>query len=120
MTAESIREYCLKKPYTTESLPFDDTTLVFKVLNKIFVLMNLDGALSINLKCDPEKAIELREHYPNVLPGYHMNKKMWNTVMIDETIDPRLIMNWIDDSYNLIVEKLPAKERKLLDHENVI
>lgn len=114
MTAEDIRAYCLTKPYTTESFPFDETTLVFKVLNKIFALLNLDGALSINLKCDPEKAIELREHYPYVLPGYHMNKALWNTVMVENTIDPHLLKEWIDDSYNLIVEKLPLKDRKLI------
>lgn len=113
MNVEIIREYCLKKPYTTESFPFDNDTLVFKVLNKIFALVSLDENLSINLKCDPEKAIVLREHYPNVIPGYHMNKKMWNTVLIDDTIDQRLIFEWIDDSFNLIIDKLPSNQKKL-------
>ncbi len=79
MNAEEIREFCLSMAETTESFPFDDTTLVFKVAGKIFALLNLEGELSINLKCDPELALNLREHYDAVLPGYHMNKKYWNT-----------------------------------------
>jgi len=112
MNIEDIRDYCIGKKSTTESFPFDETTLVFKVKNKMFALTDTKGPLSINLKCDPETAIELREKYDAVLPGYHMNKKLWNTVMIDGRIDDYLIMEWIDDSYKLMVENLPKKERE--------
>ena len=105
MDIEKVRLYCLEKPEVTEGFPFDDTTLVFKVKNKMFALLNLKGKLSINLKCDPEKAIELREHYPYVLPGYHMNKKHWNTVLLDQITDDALIRSWIDDSYALVAKK---------------
>ncbi len=110
MNIEKIRAYCLSKPEVTESFPFDETTLVFKVRNKMFALLNLEQPLSINLKCDPEKALELREHYPFVLPGYHMNKKHWNTVLLDQPVDDVLIRSWIDDSYALVSAKLPKKK----------
>lgn len=116
MNIEKIREYCLNKPAVTESFPFDEVTLVFKVAGKMFVLVNLDGNLSINLKCDPEKALELREHYPTVLPGYHMNKRLWNTVLLDGTLDNALVKSWIDDSYDLVVAKLPKKDREKLQN----
>jgi len=74
MNIESLREYCLSKKEASEGFPFDESTLVFKVFDKMFALMDMDGDLSINLKCDPLKALELREKYPAVLPGYHMNK----------------------------------------------
>ncbi len=80
----------------------------------MFALLNLDGNLSINLKCDPEKALELREHYTTVLPGYHMNKRLWNTVLLDGTLGDDLVKSWIDDSYDLVVAKLPKKEREKL------
>ncbi len=114
MNIEELRLYCLSKPETTESFPFDDTTLVFKVCGKMFALTDLEGPLSINLKCDPEKAVELREHYPAVLPGWHMNKRYWNTVMVDDTIDDRLIREWIDHSFDEVVKKLPKRERERL------
>ncbi len=109
MDVEKVRLYCLGKPDVTESFPFDETTLVFKVKNKMFALLNLEGEPSINLKCDPEKAVALREHYGQVRPGYHMNKKHWNTVLLDDTLDNDLIKSWIDDSYHLVVAKLPRK-----------
>lgn len=112
MNIEEVRDYCLKKKAVTESFPFDETTLVFKVKGKMFALTSLEKEPSVNLKCDPEKAIELREHYPSVLPGYHMNKQQWNTVMIDDSISDQLLQEWIDDSYKLIVAKLPKKEQK--------
>jgi predicted DNA-binding protein (MmcQ/YjbR family) len=86
-----------------------------KVLDKMFALGNLDGPLSINLKCNPEKAIELRELYPAVKPGYHMSKKHWNTVEMDGTIDIKTIQTWIDDSYNLVVEKMTKAKQKELN-----
>lgn len=112
MNVEEIREYCLSKAFVEESLPFDEDTLVIKVKNKMFILISLGDDLSINLKCDPEKAIELREHYPAVIPGYHMNKKHWNTVNMDGSIYDELIKQWIDDSYELIWNSLPKKHRE--------
>lgn len=116
MNIESFREYCLKKKGSEETYPFDETTLVFKVMNKMFALTDLESIpLWINLKCDPEKAMELRERYESVQPGYHMNKKYWNTIIMDNTIPDREVYSWIDDSYNLIVESLKKKDRELLD-----
>ncbi len=114
MNIEKFREYCLAKKAVSESFPFDDTTLVLKVLNKMFALANLDGDLRINLKCNPEKAIELREQYLAVKPGYHMNKKHWNTIEVDGSISTQKIEEWIDDSYHLIVSKMTRKQQELL------
>lgn len=108
MNNEEIREYCLSKPGVTESLPFNDTALVFKVRGKMFALLDLsEDSRGITLKCDPELAIELREQHPEVTPAYHFNKKHWNTVVIDGTIMDKLIFSWIDNSYTLVVQKLP-------------
>jgi len=115
MNIEDIRNYCLSKKGVTENFPFDEVTLVFKVMNKMFLLTNLDGELSINIKCNPEFAIELREKYPAVKPGYHMNKKHWNTVEMDNSIPDKLIKEWIDDSYKLIVESLPKKSKEIFN-----
>ena len=115
MDIEKFRAYCLAKKGVTENFPFDDTTLVMKVLDKMFALGNLDGDLNINLKCDPEKAIELREQYPAVKPGYHMNKKHWNTIEVDGSIATVTIENWIDDSYNLVISKMTKKQREMLN-----
>ena len=112
MNIEELREYCLSKKAATECFPFDEVTLVFKIGGKIFALTNLDGDLSINLKCDPEKAIELREEYPAVKPGYHMNKRLWNTIEMDASIGDQLIKTWIDDSYDLVVASLTKKQRE--------
>jgi predicted DNA-binding protein (MmcQ/YjbR family) len=112
---ENIRDYCLSKKGTTECTPFGPDTLVFKVMGKMFALANLDGDLSINLKCDPEKAIELREEYPCVQPGYHMNKVHWNSVFMDGSVSDKLIFEWIDHSYNLVAESLPRKDKELLN-----
>ena len=114
MNNEQIREYCLSKPGVTESLPFNDTALVFKVFDKMFALMDIEGDLSINLKCDPEKAFELREKYPVVQPGYHMNKKYWITVMVDGSVSDLLLREWIDHSYDEVVKKLPRAKRNRL------
>ncbi|MFK5856688.1 MAG: MmcQ/YjbR family DNA-binding protein [Bacteroidota bacterium] len=119
MNIEDIRLFCLSKKSVTEGFPFDNTTLVFKVAGKMFALLNLRDNQSINLKCDPDKAIELREHYSAVLPGYHMNKKLWNTVMLDDSIPDSLLSGWITDSYNLIVEKMPKKLRDELNHDSL-
>jgi predicted DNA-binding protein (MmcQ/YjbR family) len=102
MNIEVLREYCLKKDEVTEGFPFGEDTLVFKTNGKIFALANLDEDLSVNLKCDPVFALELREKYSSVTPGYHMNKKHWNTVLFDGSIPDREIFSWIDHSYNLV------------------
>jgi predicted DNA-binding protein (MmcQ/YjbR family) len=112
MNIESLREYCLSKNNVTESFPFDDVTLVFKVEGKIFALVNLEGELSLNLKCDPELALELRERYQAVTPGYHMNKKYWNTVSLDGTIPDKLVFSWIDHSYEQVLKKPKKNDRK--------
>ena len=114
MNIEEIRTYCISKKGVTEEFPFDETTLVFKVMGKIFVLTDLESNLSINLKCDPEKAIELREEYPYVFPGYHMNKKHWNTVLVNSPVSNQLIKEWIDHSYEQVVNKLTKKQKDQL------
>ncbi len=111
MHIEEIREYCLGKAGVSESFPFDEVTLVFKVMGKMFLLASLDGDRSVNLKCDPETAIALREHYSSVLPGYHMDKRHWNTVLLDGSVSRSLLMEWIDHSYELVVAGLPAGKR---------
>jgi len=112
MNLESIREYCLKKVAVTESLPFDDETLVFKVAGKMFALLSLNGDWGLNLKCDPEKAIELRETYPEITSGYHMNKIHWNTLNLNGNLPEKLVYELIDHSYIIIVESLPNKLKK--------
>jgi predicted DNA-binding protein (MmcQ/YjbR family) len=112
MNIESFREYCLSKPGTFEDLPFGPDVLVFKVMGKLFALTDIDRFESINLKCDPALAIELREQYEGiVLPGYHMNKKHWNTILMDGRIPDPKIMHWINHSYELVVASLPKKLR---------
>ncbi|MGH2575135.1 MAG: MmcQ/YjbR family DNA-binding protein [Ignavibacteria bacterium] len=115
MNLDFIRDYCLKKKGVTEEFPFDSSTLVFKVMNKCFLLTGISPPLSVNLKCDPETAIELRERYSAVTPGYHMNKKHWNTVEINGSIPPKLILKWIDDSYELVVNGLKKSDKLKLE-----
>ncbi|MBR2649582.1 MAG: MmcQ/YjbR family DNA-binding protein [Sediminibacterium sp.] len=104
MDIELIREYCLSKPGVEETLPFGPDTLVFKVKNKVFLLISLDAQpLRFNVKCDPTYALELREEYPDtILPGYHMNKKHWNTIVVNGVLSKKLLMKMIDDSYVLV------------------
>jgi len=102
MNIETIRDYCISKENAEECFPFDDETLVYKVNGKIFALVSLTGDLTINLKCDPSLAIELRERYTAVTPGWHMNKKHWNTINADGSIPDKEIFKWIDHSYNLV------------------
>lgn len=111
MNIEELRAWCISKKGVSEDFPFDETTLVFKVMGKMFALTDLEGELTINLKCDPEKAVELRELYSCVLPGYHMSKKHWNTILVDGSVPDQLIQQWIDHSYALVVEKLTKKQR---------
>lgn len=106
MHIEAIREYCLAKPGAAESFPFGGDTLVFKVKGKIFLLLGLDNdPLQFNVKCNPEKALELREQYHCVIPGYHMNKKHWNTILVDGSVNDKILREWIDDSYALVKGK---------------
>lgn len=111
MHIEAYRDFCLSKASVTEEFPFDQNTLVFKVAGKMFALTDVNQFESINLKCDPEKAIQLRESYPAVKSGYHMNKKHWNTIEMDGSIPDSLIYEWINDSYQLVVQSLPAKTK---------
>ncbi len=112
MNLEQLRDYCLSLPGTSEDFPFGEETLVFRVKGKIFLLTPVDSEqLRFNVKCDPEKAIELREEYPSVKPGYHMSKKHWNTILDEGKVPDSLLKTWVKDSYDLIVESLPAKTR---------
>ena len=115
MNIEQFRAYCLKKKGVTEEFPFDEVTLVFKVMGKMFALCGLEHIpAKVNLKCDPERAITLREEYDgDIIPGYHMNKQHWNTVTL-EAVPPHLIKELIDHSYNLVVAKMPKKLREQL------
>jgi predicted DNA-binding protein (MmcQ/YjbR family) len=115
MDIESFREYCLSKPGATECTPFGDDVLVFKVAGKMFALAPLDEIpATANLKCDPDLALELRDRYNQVQPGYHMNKKHWNTVEIDSGMPDSELRKMVDHSYDLVVERLPEAKRKLL------
>jgi predicted DNA-binding protein (MmcQ/YjbR family) len=109
LNVEQFRSYCLAKRGVTEEFPFGEETLVYKVMGKMFALADVTLFESINLKCDPELAAELREQYPAVQPGYHMNKKHWNTVLMDGSLPDKLVKNWIDNSYNLVVASLPVR-----------
>ena len=110
MNIETLQEYCLSKPNAEETLPFGPDTLVYKVNGKVFLLVGLDSdPLSFNVKCDPDKAIELREEFPCVLPGFHMNKKHWNTIRVDGTVSSKQLKEWIDWSYDLVNKKSKKK-----------
>ena len=103
MNLKELKEYCLKKKGTTEAFPFDDETLIIKVGSKMFLLTNINNIiLKINLKCDPLMAEGLKKDYSAICPGYHMNKKHWNTVTLDGSVPDKEIFGWIDHSYDLI------------------
>jgi len=107
MNVEEFRTYCLSKYLVTEEFPFDETTLVFKVAGKMFALTGLDDPeFKVNLKCDPDRALELREEYESIKEGYHMNKKHWNTVTIDGSIPDEEIISMINDSYDLVTKAI--------------
>lgn len=116
MNSEIFRAYCLSKKGVTEETPFGPDVLVLKVMGKMFALTGLNEFNSINLKCDPEKAIQLREEYEAVIPGYHMNKQHWNTINMDGSIPAPLLYQWIDDSYNLVVASLTKKNKEILNN----
>ena len=113
MNIETLREYCLSKLGVEETLPFGPDTLAYKVNGKIFLLTGLgEEQLSFNVKCDPDLALELREQYPCVLPGYHMNKKHWNTIVVDGSVPMKLLKEWIDHSYRLIAKPVSPKTKQ--------
>ena len=112
MTIETLREYCIAKPGATESFPFDSVTLVFKVGNKLFALLDTENRpTTLALKCDPERAVQLRETYDAVVPGYHLNKKHWNTITINGSVPNSELREWIDHSYELVRKSLPKAVR---------
>ena len=115
MNIEEIREYCISKPGVTEGLPFNDTALVFKVMGKMFALLDLsEDSRGISLKCDPELAIELREQHSEVTPAWHFNKQHWNGVDIKGSVSNTLMKEWINHSYTLVLESLPKSKRESL------
>ena len=115
MFIDELREYCLSKKGVEECLPFGPETLVYKVMGKVFLLTGLESEpVQFNAKCDPEKAFELRENYSCVIPGYHMNKKHWNTIICDGSVNNKLIKQWIDDSYQLVASSLTKKLKEEL------
>ncbi|MEN9698970.1 MAG: hypothetical protein RLZZ301_168 [Bacteroidota bacterium] len=111
MDIEALHHYCLQKQGATDGFPFDQKTLVFKVYGKMFALVDVDDFDSINLKCDPERALELREHYAAIKGGFHMNHKHWNTIEFNNDVDDRLLKELIDHSYELVYKGLPKKVR---------
>ncbi|KAA9325883.1 MmcQ/YjbR family DNA-binding protein [Hymenobacter busanensis] len=118
MNIEEFRDYCLAKPGTTEETPFGPDTLVFKVGGKIYALTSIDDFGSVNLKCEPERAVQLREEFDFVVPGYHMNKKHWNTVLIGTGVTLRQLREFIDHSYDLVRASLPrAVQAELAEAE---
>lgn len=127
MTLDIFRDYCLAKPGTTEDYPFDGSCAWLKVGGKVFALVNVVERKMgkeivppfhfANLKCDPEKAIQLREEYENIQPGWHMNKKHWNSIYFDTNIKDSLIKELIDESYDLVVAELPKKELEQLQNQ---
>jgi predicted DNA-binding protein (MmcQ/YjbR family) len=117
MDLAKFREYCLRKPGATEDMPFGEDVLVFRVGGKMFALAPLeDVSPTVNLKCDPDLALELRDRYEQVRPGYHMNKKHWNTVEIDSGIPITELAKMIDHSYERVTKSLPKAERKKLEN----
>ncbi len=110
INVEEIREYCISKPQVSEGFPFGGEVLVFKVYSKMFALIDLQNPDTINLKCEPENAIALREKYDEVQPGYHMNKKHWNTISLMGTLSQNQITQFINDSYDLVLKSVPRKE----------
>lgn len=113
MNIEEIRTYCLSKPAVTEGFPFNDTALVFKVAGKMFAVLDLsENSRGMTLKCDPEKAVALREQHPEVTPAWHFNKKHWNGIDLKGSVTDKLLKEWIDHSYDLVVGSLPQTIKK--------
>lgn len=118
MNIEQFREYCLSKKAVTEDFPFDEVTLCLRVMGKIFAITGLDNErFTVNLKCDPDFALELREHHPEVQPGWHMSKKHWNTVDFEGSLEVQVLRQLIDHSYEQVVKTLKKTEREALNEE---
>ena len=117
MDRDALVAACLAQPEAVEEFPFGDDVSVFKVVGKMFALVPMDGSLSISLKCDPDFAVSLRERYAAVTGGYHLNKRHWNTVRVDGTIPDTEIRDWIEDSYDLVVDGLPKRAKLRLQGE---
>lgn len=115
MNIEAFRNYCLDKKGVTEEFPFGENTLVYKVMGKMFALTDLEDFSSVNLKCDPEQGAELREQFPAVQPGYHMNKKHWITVIMDGSVSDATLRGWVDTSYDLVVKTLTKSKKSILE-----
>ena len=109
MSLEQFRDYFLQKPYVTECFPFDNESLVFKVFDKSFSLVDINSFQFVNLKCDPEKPIELREQHVAIRAAYHMNKKHWNSVCVHADVEQKMFLELVDHSYNLVFQSLPKK-----------
>jgi predicted DNA-binding protein (MmcQ/YjbR family) len=110
MNLEIIRNYCLSKLHSEESFPFDEVTLVFKVGGKIFALIDIENPSGLNVKCSPDLAIELRERYQGIIPGFHMNKKHWNTIKLSSDVPDHIIYESIDNSYKLVFNSLSKRK----------
>lgn len=118
MHIEELRDFCLALPAVEEKFPFDQHTLVFYIAGKMFCLADINDFDSVNVKCDPDEALALRATYQAVLPGYHMNKKHWNTVKLNQDVHDQLIKKWIKNSYNLVIKTLPkSKQIPLIEIE---
>jgi predicted DNA-binding protein (MmcQ/YjbR family) len=115
MNRNELVAYCLSKHGTEEDFPFGDEVSVFKIMGKVFALIPIGEPLQVSLKCDPTLAIMLRETYPGVTPGYHLNKRHWNTILVDESIPNDEIYEWVDHSYELVVKGLTRAQRKLIE-----
>lgn len=118
MHIEEYRDYCLNKKGVVESMPFGPSALVFKVMDKVFTIGDLELFVSFNVKCDPDLAVQLREEFEGVIPGFHMNKKHWNTILMDDTIPDQKAKEWIDHSYELVVASLTKKAKEELNSES--
>lgn len=118
MDISDLHAYCMGLAHVTEDQPFGPDVVTFRIAGKIFLLLALDVPLSFNVKCEPELAIELREQFEDVLPGYHMNKKHWNTVRLEGSLTNRQICDMVDHSYNLVFNALPARVRATLTETN--
>ena len=117
MNIEEFHAYCMSKKAVEETFPFDDVTLVFKVMGKVFAITGLDNEVfEVNLKCDPEYAAELREQYEEIRPGFHMNKKHWNTVRFEENLDYKFLCHLIDHSYDMVVKGLKKADKEILNN----
>lgn len=112
MNVEAVRDYCIHLPYVKEGTPFGADVLVYKLHAKIFALISLKRPFRLSLKCEPERALYLREHYTHIVPGYHLNKKHWNTVGLEANLSADLIIEMIDHSYQLILKSLPKKYKQ--------